>query len=425
MLPLRSSSSYRSAVTSLPALGVRLLFASAAILIATGCASPGPPRPPSLNLPQPATDLTAERIGDQVILHWTTPTKTTDKLPLKGNFTARICRDAVAATTPATPTTLASTKPSTPPCTSVLRVAAHTGQDTATDTLPSSLTADPSSLLSYRVEIENAAGHTAGPSSEAFVAAGSAPPPVTSLRATAVPTGARLEWQPHVATSASSPTFIELRRLSPELAARQTASKSKSSQSPQLAKQESAEVHLRAGSGPSPAPGDGAPATQSQPETAPEPAGTIDQTAHLGETYRYTAQRVRIVHLKSRTLEIRSVPSSFISIALRDTFPPAVPTELAAILGEPSTGPTRSSSIDLSWQPNSEPDLAGYLVYRRTLSNTSTPASRLTATPLSGPSFRDLTAVPGQRYAYTVTAVDTSGNESAPSTPIEETLPQP
>ena len=47
----------------------------AALFLATfGCAAPGPPQPPSLELPQPVTDLKAVRKGDKVLLAWTLPT---------------------------------------------------------------------------------------------------------------------------------------------------------------------------------------------------------------------------------------------------------------------------------------------------------------------------------------------------------------
>ena len=55
-------------------------LAAPLIACAAGCASPGPPQPPSLNLPEVVKDLTAERVGDVVQLHWTTPDMTTDRL---------------------------------------------------------------------------------------------------------------------------------------------------------------------------------------------------------------------------------------------------------------------------------------------------------------------------------------------------------
>jgi hypothetical protein len=394
---------------AIPSIGAVITAFTLLTLLTAGCASPGPPRPPSLNLPQPVTDLAAERVGDQVLLHWTTPEKTTEGLPLKGNFTARICR---------TPVPAASSRRAAPasPCSDVLRLAVHTGPSTAADALTSPLTADPVTLLDYRVEIENAAGHTAGPSNPAFAAAGAAPPPVESLRATAVPTGAMLEWKSSPATGL--PGFIELDRINAALAdARRKAAKapSKSRAAPlQLAGQEPTQIHLRTAPNPT---GNRQPAT--------EPTGTVDQTARFGETYRYTAQRVRPLHLDGHALEVRSAISDFITLTLRDTFPPAAPTSLAAI-PNPALQPSQPASIDLSWDPNSEPDFAGYLVYRRAISGTAdSTATRLTPTPLAGPAFRDLTATPGQRYAYTVTAIDTSNNESRPSPEVQETLPQP
>ena len=66
-------------------------------VLAAGCASPGPPLPPSLKLPQVATKVTAARVGDAVILRWTMPTRTTDKLLIAGPITAEICRSTAAA----------------------------------------------------------------------------------------------------------------------------------------------------------------------------------------------------------------------------------------------------------------------------------------------------------------------------------------
>jgi hypothetical protein len=361
----------------------------------SGCASPGPPRPPSLKLPQLVTDLTAERSGDQVLLHWTTPAKTTDSLAIETAITAKICRTTGPARSPG---------PTAVPCTPTLRVPVKPGASTTTDPLPTALTSDPVALITYRVEIENASGHSAGPSNPAFAASGSAPPVLQNLRATAVPEGAMLEWTPAISTGPSS-TFVELDRIDPTLAtAQQSKAKPRASQPLQLGGQQAAEVRLRA---------------KAPSETGTEPGGTVDRTARFGETYRYSAQRVRTVQLGKHALELRSVATAPVSLTLRDTFPPAPPTGLAAIPGTSAT----QTSMDLSWEPGSEPDLAGYLVYRRAGSDATT--TRLTPAPLAGPAFRDLTATPGTRYSYTVTAVDTSGNESAPGTAAAETLPKP
>jgi len=440
MLFSSSPAGNHSLYRALPILALPVLLS----LLVTGCASPGPPRPPSLNLPQPVTDLTAQRVGDQVLLHWTTPTKSTDGLLLKGNFTARICRTTIPAAQAAAtkPTKLQPAAPAksavaATPCTAALRVAVHTGVSSATDTLSSPLTADPIALLDYRVEIENSAGHTAGLSNPALTIAGSAPPTVEGLKATTVPTGAMLEWHSPSTTSSSSlnNSYVELDRINAALAAatqkptkspNQTPAKSSSiqpkpSQPLKLAGQESPEIHLRA------TPTDNRQLTTDNQLPTPEATGTIDHTARFGETYHYTAQRARTITFGTQTFELRSISSGEISLTLRDTFPPAAPTGLATIPNQPSNS-QQSASIDLSWNPNSEPDLAGYFVYRRPVgpsSESQAPPIKLTPNPIPGPAYRDLSATPGQTYAYTVTAIDNSNNESTPSTPTEETLPQP
>src|SRR5882757_10485661 len=85
----------------------RRWFAAAVVApllaLVAGCASPGPPQPPSLNLPEVVKDLTAERVGGVVHLHWTTPETTTDRIDIKGAMTAEICRITVSAPASQTP----------------------------------------------------------------------------------------------------------------------------------------------------------------------------------------------------------------------------------------------------------------------------------------------------------------------------------
>jgi hypothetical protein len=377
------------------------ICATLSTLLTVGCASPGPPHPPSLRLPEVVKDLAAERVGDEVHLHWTTPTKTTDKLEIKGSLTAEICRGTA------------------PVCTPVKRAPVHSGPSQTTDVLPGSLTVDPASLLAYRVRILNANERSAGQSSEAFVAAGAAPPSVENLRATSVRVGTMLEWQPQQTTAS-----VELDRVidGATVPTKTPRSKPTSKSSPASASK----------SEPAPAT---APKSLLQPKPVPtievklqtpkevsDPGGTIDSTAQRGETYRYTAQRVRIVAFPGHSLEIRSSISAPVILHVKDTFPPQTPTGLAAVPGGVTPA---DASIDLSWEPDTDADLAGYIVYRQQVSPTGAltdPAVRLNATPIVGPAYRDPTAVAGQRYAYRVTAVDIVGNESAPSADVQERL---
>ncbi len=401
-----------------------LLTAPSALLIAlvAGCASPGPPHPPSLNLPETVTDLTAERVGDVVRLHWTTPTMTTDKIDIKGPMTAQICRITV---TPAPPA---------PVCTPVTRVPVQSGPSQAADTLPPALTTGPPALLAYRVQIFNANNRSAGLSSpNAFAAAGAAPPPVEQLRATLTSDGAMIEWQQQ-----NTPAWVELDRLPVgpngvviEPPPPKAASKSSPKPTPTTRKQpENAQKTVSvSASAPKPAPKSPlatptAPieVTLRTPSQSADPGGTIDHTAQKGETYRYTAQRVLSVSLAGHALELRSVASPPVMVVMRNIFPPHTPAGLEAV---PGGATAADRSIDLSWTPDADNDLAGYFVYRQETDSkgvVARTATRLNTTPVVGPAYRDQTAIAGRRYAYYVTAVDTAGNESAPSDTVQETL---
>jgi len=167
--------------------------------------------------------------------------------------------------------------------------------------------------------------------------------------------------------------------------------------------------------------------------------GTIDRTAQIGHAYRYTAERVRTVELGSQTLELRSLASAEVVVEMKDVFPPEAPVGLVAIPGFAGVESADKASdrsadqvgeqaqraaIDLSWQPDLEPRIAGYRVYRREVEGDAAEIwRRLNPELVPVASYRDPSVVAGRRYAYRVTAVDASGNESAPSDAVEETAP--
>ena len=55
-------------------------------------ARPHAPLPPYAEPPQPVRDLAAQRAGNTVHLTFSVPQKTTDKLPVRGPMTAKLCR---------------------------------------------------------------------------------------------------------------------------------------------------------------------------------------------------------------------------------------------------------------------------------------------------------------------------------------------
>lgn len=94
---------------------------------------------------------------------------------------------------------------------------------------------------------------------------------------------------------------------------------------------------------------------------------------------------------------------------LVDTFPPAAPKGLNAV--------STDGAINLIWEPNVEPDLAGYYVLRAAGDE---PLQRITPEPVTEPSFFD-NVKSGVRFTYAVQAVDKAGNISPRSGSIEET----
>lgn len=88
-----------------------------------------------------------------------------------------------------------------------------------------------------------------------------------------------------------------------------------------------------------------------------------------------------------------------------DTTPPADPTGLTATA-------LSGTEIDLDWDDNGEPDLAGYDIYRDTSPGVTTSPARLVASLVSTSSYLDTGLLTETTYYYVVKAVDTTGNES-------------
>lgn len=336
------------------------------LLITTGCGMVAAPQAPSLKLPNPVTDLTAQRTGNQVALHWTMPKRTTDNVILVGNQKAKVCRWA-----------------DTGPCIPV-GITAFAPQAAAsyTDSLPSDLSSGALRPLRYTVELESPAGRTAGPSNIAITAAGSAPPQITALQAHARADGILLTWTP---SSGSETVRIDRKLVQ------------KPTQKPGTAKSE-------------------LPLEQTLEFSGKDQGKVLDRDAALDNTYAYSAQRIAKTDVQGKPIEVPGPPSETITIDARDLFPPATPQGLQAV-ADPE-----AAAIDLSWQPGTEADLAGYTVYRRE-AGPSAPPVRISPPAQTAPSYRDATAAPGRTYAYSVTAVDRDHNESPRSAEVEESLP--
>ncbi len=374
-------------------LSAAMLFPAALWL--QGCGMAAAPQPPSLHLPRPVHDLNAERIGNRVQLTWTMPKETTDGQKIIRPVSARICVQTTGSA-----------------CTTVGIVDAAPGKPASFHPILSSqLAQGPLRVIFYQVFTLSPQRRTAGASNTASTLAGIAPSPVTGLTATTVPQGVLLQWHPAFAPSASDAgaTYQIVRTLVAPAPATEPASTSTATHRDSLA------ANLRSSKLASP--------TQ---QTFVVNTGTtnaaLDTSMQWNATYAYTVARVQQrtpAQPGTSPVRITGEPSAAVTLLARDTFPPDAPQRLVAVVVS-GTPPL----VDLSWSPSLASDFAHYQVDRRDLSSTAAPTP-LASPVLVTPAFRDTSVVPGHRYAYSVRALDTSGNASAPSSEALVNIPTP
>jgi hypothetical protein len=341
-----------------------------------GCGTPGAPQPPSLNLADPVADLAATRAGNNVTLTWTMTKRNTDKTAVKAGATTRICRREGAGE-----------------CKPIAGVEAVTPgkSGTYTETLPDALASGEPRPVSYGVELLNKRGRSAGLSNMPMVLAGAAPGAIADLKAEVRKQGVVLNW---TADGETVPVRLERRLLTPPAA-------------------------KAAHEGPLPA----VPEPVHQlflVEKGVEQGRAIDESAHFSESYEYRAQRVARVEVDGKVLELAGELSAPLEVDVKDVFPPAVPTGLVAVssAGGEGVGP----SIDLNWQPNTDADLAGYIIYRREHDGQWQQVSPAMASV--EPAFHDAQVRPGHSYEYAVSALGKNGRQSERSAAAQESVPQ-
>lgn len=100
--------------------------------------------------------------------------------------------------------------------------------------------------------------------------------------------------------------------------------------------------------------------------------------------------------------EATSEDRTFSTPEVTDLMPPGTPNGLAAH--------SRPGGVTLTWEPNSEQDLAAYAVIRRSESEDA--FREIARVPAHETRYTDGDAIPGLVYEYAVAAVDGSGNES-------------
>jgi hypothetical protein len=133
----------------------------------------------------------------------------------------------------------------------------------------------------------------------------------------------------------------------------------------------------------------------------------VDADAEYGKRIEYLVQGIRDVG-DNHTAE--SDLSDVAALTPEDKFPPAAPAGLHATAAP--------ASIELSWEPNSESDLASYRIYRALGGGAFEKVGDVSAVP----AYSDRTVERGKQYRYAVTAVDRAGNESGRSPVVEASV---
>jgi hypothetical protein len=318
-------------------------------------------------------------VGDRVELKFTVPQRTTDGLPIREAVVkGTVCRGSEGG-----------------PCVTVaalqnVGVAVDKGASAAErvvtwqDALPTAAVRGEPRLLSYRVELVNLEGKTAGWSDPAYAAAGEAPAGVSGLSAEETRAGVLLKWQ---ASAVGARDEVLLRR---EIVAPPAGKKREATQP----------VWLESHAG-------GADQTGVENET-------IDSSASEDTAYRYVAVRRRVVELAGQKVELRSALSAPVEITWRNAFPPAAPVGLSAA----PFAEGGAFAVDLVWEPVQEPGLKGYVVTRQAVDGGAD--ERLTPEPVGLPAFHDATAKQGVGYRYSVRAVSAKGVEGVAATVVVE-----
>jgi len=380
----------------MPGHKVALTIAVSAFLF--GCASPELPTPRHPIVPVPVIDLSARQIGDTVLLTFTPPKTSTDQQPLTDTPSVEIYRNTPAQGAANAPKRGTKNRNTAPPADTIPSGAVEQYQKDARIEFPEKL--DPSELsnesgaeLIYTVRTRVSRAKASADSNAVALRVYPPPAMIPDLRVTLTETAPVLDWSPPEQPNGArdeKPAGFRIYRAEVDPAAADAAL-SNPSQAKLLAPIE--------------------------PLAQTATTEYRDTSFQFGHTYFYSVRAVS--QFGNETVE--SADSVPVVLIAKDIFPPVAPRDLEAV-GVPAMNGT-PAAIELTWTINTEPDLAGYTVYRS--ERADLPGQRLNNELLSVPTFRDMSVMPGKSYFYRVGAVDQSGNESALSSIVEAQAPGP
>ncbi len=346
---------------------VSLLIAAYAIL-AAGCAKIAEPQPPEILIPKPATDLRVQQRSAHIEIAVSKPELNTDGSPattLQKVEVFRLVENASAGGEQPLPE-----KEFAKQATRILTIPAarfseflHDKTFVFQDNAPAPAGAENPPRIRYAVRFVNNKNQSAGLSNQAMIAPIAIPSPPEELLAEVTEDCLKLKWKaPAENMDGSKPARIAGYNVYRSEEPEKTPSTKLNAEPSQNTEYE-------------------------------------DRSIEFDTTYYYAVSTVG--SLKDPYAE--SLPSKVYPVVTRDTFPPAPPSSFDAM--------REDDSVLLLWSPSSSKDVAGYKIYR---SDKGSRTRRILQTELvTGISFRDKTAEPGNSWVYSIQAVDTHGNESA------------
>jgi hypothetical protein len=347
-----------------------------AIVSVTSCGVPGAPLPPSAEIPKFVGDLKAQRKGATVTLTWTTPTETSD-----GELIRKPGKMLVQRALSSGQAELQFQTISELPLQPTLNEG-RGDQATAKDTLTDALRSGSAEFAVYSILAQGRNGKSFGLPNRASVSLVPDLAPPHKVSANPVPAGIMISWDEFVPPENHSRLQTQyaykiMRRL--------------------LGANEAVPVK--------------------QLEAGNQGMSFVDTSIEWEKTYQYWITPVTLWQDGNRKGEIEGDDSPTVDVLAHDSFPPASPTGLEAVY----SAMPQNSFIDLTWTANTEPDLAGYNVYRH---NGNEPPVKINSELVKTPRFPDPGIQAGLKYFYSVTAVDLRGNESGKSEETSETVPK-
>jgi len=308
-----------------------------------------------------------------VFLTWTNPTATTDRQTIRTLGPTGICRTlsrdmqecgAPVGTLPAT--TANAPKQSAPA--------------SFTDSIADLESSDSSAIATYAVEVPNTEGRSAGLSNRVRVPLIRTLPPPQNFQTQVTKDGVVSSWTAEIPNAPSGVHYV-FRILRSGADSKQTAVG-------EVAAADSSSYTF------------------------------TDSQIEWEKTYDYFVEAVTVIPQAGKpNIQVEGDDTPVAKVFADDVFPPAMPTGLQAVF----SGPGQQPFIDLVWAPVSDVDLAGYNVYRHT---EGTAAAKINSELVKTPAYRDANVQAGNRYYYSVSAVDLRGNESAQSDEANESVPQ-